>query len=484
MECAKKLTRRAFLQASALAFASALAGCAPPTAEVVRETVVVKETVPVKETVVIKEGSIPVGQGAWAYDPNRPVNDGKPITIKLWSGLDTWRNWFDKWIPAYRTIHPNVKFDHTFTPWAEHIKKVAMAIPSGQGPDIYSFHNTFTTSFVEGGLIEPYPDEWIPLLRQDYDNIDARLVKGKLYYFDLGLMIAAMWYNKKYWAEAGLKEGEYPKTWAEFTEVAKRLTTKDASGRITRVGLALKGYQWDIWQQASYQTGHWFLSPDGKHAYIDTEEGRKCFQMIDDWYHKDQITSPEFPPPREAFGTGQAAMMHAWGWVKGVLDSQYPDIEWGVFRLPTWTGDLKPCVGIHNGDCSPGVNPKSSTEAKAVAFDFLHWLLSNEDAAVEACLFTQQGAVMKRIKDRPELLQNPMINVTLQVLDRTLWVGNVPQRMDELMAKYINDAIENGVPMAQALPALQKELDADIARQPSEYWTVERLYKYAADMHD
>ena len=59
----KAITRRRFLAAvGSLAGSAALAACATPTPQVIKETVVVKETVPVekvvKETVVVKETTV------------------------------------------------------------------------------------------------------------------------------------------------------------------------------------------------------------------------------------------------------------------------------------------------------------------------------------------------------------------------------------------------------------------------------------------
>ena len=489
MDPRKEVTRRAFLWASASTVAGALAGCTLARPQIVKETVivekenVVKETVPVKETVIVEKGSIPVGRGAWAYDPNRPVNEGKASSVKLWSHWKPFSDWFLKWIPAYRTLHPNVTIEHTHIP-SEHFKKLPLAISAGEGPDIYTFHNNHTVKFIESNLIEPYPDEWIPALRQDYDLIDTHLYKGKLYYFDHGLMTSAIWYNRKLWAEAGLKEGEYPTTWAALTEVAKKLTKRDSTGKLTRVGFQPKGDDYSIWYAMRFQQGEWWLTADGKHAHCDTEAGRKAYEQLYAWYHKDRVASIDFPPLYEALGNGQAAMIYSWGWLASYLASQFPKLEWGVFRLPTWSGELAPVYDLNNGDATPCVNAKSSAQAKAIAFDFLRWLLSNEDATTELCLVTSQAPVMKRIKDRAELRANPMIDITLQVIDRTLWVGSWTPELRQLLGKWINEALINGMPPSEALPALQAGVDADIANAPAGYWTVERLYKYASEMHD
>lgn len=50
-----------------------------------------------------------------------------------------------------------------------------------------------------------------------------------------GYAPTAVWYNTDMWESAGLTDADYPQTWDELLEVAKKLTKSDGS----QYGIAL-----------------------------------------------------------------------------------------------------------------------------------------------------------------------------------------------------------------------------------------------------
>jgi len=402
----------------------------------------VKETVVVQQTVAAPAGQkYPVGTNAWAYDPNKPVNDGKPITLKLWNADEKYDKFFKQYATLYSAYHPNVTFEISFTPWGDYWKKLPLAISGGQGPDVFHFHNNFTTQFVDGNLIEPYPDEWIPALKQDFLQIEPHIINGKLYFFDNGLMTSLLFYNTKMWKEAGLTEKDVPKTWADFTAVAKKLTKIDASGKMTVEGFAMNDMTYYVMHPLIFQQGDYLFSADGKSVLVG-DAAKKAVQQLYDWYYTDNISSVDFPAANDSFGTGKAAMVYDWGWYGAYVKQTYPSLEWDVAPIPTWTGNIAPAYDRNNGDATPGVNPKISADRKAVAFDFIHFLLDNEQATIDTDLMTAQGPVMKRIVDRSELKASKITSLSASLLDRTIWPGPFPSTLDDICLKTINDGLK------------------------------------------
>ena len=66
-------------------------------------------------------------------------------------------------------------------------------------------------------------------LDADFNGVSAHVIDGKVYYIDYGIMTGSVYYNKDMWEAAGLTDADYPKTWDEMREVAKKLTIKEGN---------------------------------------------------------------------------------------------------------------------------------------------------------------------------------------------------------------------------------------------------------------
>lgn len=74
----------------------------------------------------------------------------------------------------------------------------------------------------------------------DFNGVSAHVIDGKVYYIDYGIMTGSVYYNKDMWEAAGLTDADYPKTWDEMREVAKKLTIKEGNSFV-QAGLNFNG---------------------------------------------------------------------------------------------------------------------------------------------------------------------------------------------------------------------------------------------------
>jgi len=433
---------------------------------------------PVPPTVAGPTGAkYPVGTNAFAYDPNKPVNDGKPITLTIWDGDSKYTKYFKQYQALYSAYHPNVTFENTSTPWDAYWQKLPLALGAGQGPDLFHFHSDYTVQFVESGWIAPYPAEWIPLLEQDFIGVEKHVIEGNLYYTDNGLMTGSILYNKDMWEAAGLTDNDIPKNWAEFTAVAKKLTKVEGDKTVVE-GFAINGNTPGyLFQALKYQAGGYLFAANGK-TVIAGESAKKAVQQLYDWYYTDKISDITFPSSGESFGTGKAAMTYQWGWFANVMKNTYPSIKYGVFALPTFTGQIAPAVDRTNGDATLGVNAAVSAERKAVAFDFVHFLIDNEDANIQAALMTNQAPVMKRIMDRPELVDNVITKVAAAYIDHTIWPGPIPPNFDSINLATIADGLKANQSVNDIVKAWETKQNENLAAQTKAWWIYERNYAF------
>ena len=169
------------------------------------------------------------------FDPNKLVNDGKPIEIEYW----TWNEGDPAITMAkdYEKIYPNVTIKVVNHPWDDYWTKLPLALKGDNGPAIFNIHNS------QHDLLFPYLapyDIKTEDLQADFTSVDPHIIDGKVYYTDSMINTGNIYYNKKLWQEAGLTDNDIPKTWEQFREVAKKLTKKDGN-KITQASFNWNG---------------------------------------------------------------------------------------------------------------------------------------------------------------------------------------------------------------------------------------------------
>ncbi|MEG2843489.1 MAG: extracellular solute-binding protein, partial [Ruthenibacterium sp.] len=314
------------------------------------------------------------------YDPNMVVNHGEPVTLNIWVPA-AWESFYKKWTEDYQKYHPNVSFEFTITSFEDHWKKVPLAIQSKDGPDLFWMHNDASQIMIPH--MEPLSEEQFPMeqLKNDFLQVESNVIDDKLYYTDLGLMTGVIFYNKDLWTAAGLSDGDIPKTWKQLVEVGKKLTVTDDAGNIQVAGFNTNNAEY-IWVDMLYQQGKWLFAEDNTTVMFTSPEAEKAAQMMYDMYHTEKIGGGTQPKGEEAFANGKAAMIYCWGWASNYFKSNFPDLNYGAFALPTFTEDAV-AYGRNNGDVTLGVSKYSDAAKKEAALNFVQYELCNDDMIIE-----------------------------------------------------------------------------------------------------
>lgn len=412
----------------------------------------------------------PVMGGALQYDPNVPVNGGEEITLNFWVP-SAWEDFYRKWTEEYRKFHPNINFEFSLTSFEDHWNKVPLALQSDLGPDLFWMHNDATQIMIPH--MEPMPESIFPrdALKKDFRQIESNTIDGKLYYTDLGLMTGVIFYNLDMWEEAGLSESDIPLTWDELIEVAKKLTRKDSSGNIQVAGFNMNGAEY-IWNDMVYQQGKWLFADDNKTALFTSEEALNAAQLMSDMYHVHEIGSGTQPRCEEAFANSKAAMIYCWGWATNYFKSNFPNLNYSAFALPGFTDD-DPASGRTNGDVTPGVAKNDDPAKVAAAFDFVLYMMCNDDMIIEYNIFDGMAPTKYSLDNHPSIQEEPVLKVQSKMLDKAIWPGPVPGNYFTDVQNYIGQAvlINNDDPEA-ALAEAQKMVNNNLDGQ--NFVTVEK----------
>ncbi len=166
---------------------------------------------------------------------------GNPIKLSIWGGYPELEPFYNEVTAAYTQQHPNVTFDIVTQELRSFEQKLAATIPSDTASDIIEC-SSYIEKFIEGGFIVPAPDNVVQWDKQSgrYDPaiLSEFTVQDKLYAVPLFVGVPALFYNKQFFADAGIANP--PATLDEMLSMAQKLTKTDSSGKLTRAGVGMR----------------------------------------------------------------------------------------------------------------------------------------------------------------------------------------------------------------------------------------------------
>jgi ABC-type glycerol-3-phosphate transport system substrate-binding protein len=160
-------------------------------------------------------------------------------------------------LAPWRQQHPEIKIVFEHTPYTGYISKVLTRIAGGAAPDIIATEVDYFVTFAVKGVLEdltPYAaSDTTGFNKNDFfpQIIDRFTYQGKLLAVPRDIApFACVFYNKKVFAAAGMPYPADDWTWSDMLRIARDLTKKDETGRVTQYGF----YTW-AWQNFVYGNG-------------------------------------------------------------------------------------------------------------------------------------------------------------------------------------------------------------------------------------
>jgi multiple sugar transport system substrate-binding protein len=268
--------------------------------------------------------------------------------------------------------------------------KITAAIRSGTAPDVVSSFNSYNvgTYCSTGGWIDLGP-----LLKQSH--IDPSIFpaatryytqyKGKRCALPMLADVYGLYYNKVLFRKAGIKSP--PKTMDELTADAKKLTQRDASGKIKVAGFdPLLGFYENVperyitsfggkWQDSK---GHSILGKDS--AWSKWARWQK---NLIDWYGYSKLVrfqtglGDEFSAS-QAFEKGKLAMNLDGEWRAAFIADEHPTLDYGTAPMPVDSAHPELYgSGYINGTI---IGIPKGVKHKSQAWDLVKYLTTNNHA--------------------------------------------------------------------------------------------------------
>ena len=270
----------------------------------------------------------------------------KKVTLSLWNSSQTMVDWYNTdVIPAFKQLHPEVEnVEILYMPIADFTKKLAVALPAGDVPDIMEIEDSWATPYVTAGYFDQNTPELDAILNQMLPEFSGSMTyKGKHYGVPVAPFQELFFYNLDMLKEAGIDT--IPSTIDEVTDAARKMTRYDTMGKIERSGFSLRlggnpsgtaQKFWvlgllpngvDVWEESKTEPGKY-------HAGFDNEGGYNALKLYIDLLYKYKVDDFSSMKDTEAFSKQKTAINMREASSSTVIKKNGPTVNWIAAPMP------------------------------------------------------------------------------------------------------------------------------------------------------
>jgi sn-glycerol 3-phosphate transport system substrate-binding protein len=215
-------------------------------------------------------------------------------------------------------------------------------------------------------------------------------VNNKLYSMPFNTSNPILYYNVNAFREAGLNPNAPPRTFDDIAAAAKKLTKKDASGKVTQYGYSMAIYGWFFEQLLAVSNAQYLNNGNGRDslataATINGPEAQKIVtwwkQMYDDGIlgNYGRTTADT----QKAFDAQQTAMMiESTAGLRARLNAAAGKFELGTGFLPRPSEDMYQKSGTIIGGASLWIFKDRPKAEQDCAWDMVKFLVAPHSQAV------------------------------------------------------------------------------------------------------
>ena len=286
-----------------------------------------------------------------------PKQSGEQINLIWWKTFEDNESVADL-ISQFQSFNKNVTVTFVKKNAEDYEAELVDAIASGRTPDIFSIHNDWLAKHID--KLSPAPEKLINfrLYKETFvDAVSGDFIKdGKIYAIPLSVDALALYYNKDILNSAGVTT--VPKTWDEVVAAVYKITKQTQPGIFDRSGIALGTSQninraVDIVLMLMLQNGTVFYADDLNSVRFDAQQnlpGGEIFNpgaMALEFYtqfaqaaKKTYTWNTRSDQSVDAFVAGRLGLMLSYSYMRPVIQSRGPALNWAVTDLPQIGGNF------------------------------------------------------------------------------------------------------------------------------------------------
>ncbi|MDR2019674.1 MAG: sugar ABC transporter substrate-binding protein [Treponema sp.] len=322
--------------------------------------------------------------GCSRRDQSPAAKNGGPINLKVAVWDLTTTSYYSDLVKAFDESQPNISVEVFDIPAADYTQKLSVMLNGGSNVDAFWIKDGDTTKGLanRGQLADL--SEYVKR-----DNIDLSAFNGLAEAFNMdGKLVAlpahtsyyVLFYNKDIFDKAGIPYPTNDMTWAQWEQLAGRLTSGSGAGKIY-------GAHFHTWQAL---VQNWAVQ-DGKHTIVDMDYSfmKPYYEMV--LRMQDAGIVMDYGSLKagniaytNAFLRGNIAMIPMGFWLaNGIMDRISRgeiQMNWGIAAIPHPEGVP---AGWTVGSVTP-IAINQASKNKDAAWEFLKFVTSEEGAKIYA----------------------------------------------------------------------------------------------------
>lgn len=399
-------------------------------------------------------------------------------TLQFWGTFDD-AQFYNDAITEFSKTNPGVRVIYKAINFEDYEKQLIDSFAAGTGPDVWLMHNTWLPKHAD--KIQPLPQEKLkgenmPLftLREFQDQfVDVAVkdltINGQIYALPIYVDTLALYYNKDLFNTSGI--GLPPKTWEEFNDAVKSLTSFDPRGNISRAGAAIGtaaniNRSTDILTLLMLQSGVKMTDDDQSSATFaksvdGIEVGETALQYYVDFANPSKQVYTWNDGQHysiDAFINGNAAMTFNYSHHIKTIRDKAARFNFGIAPVPQIAG--APVAVNFANYWAPTVSKQSKNQI--TAWKFLVYLSSPRGNAFYVNASNRPSA-------RRDLLEQQKIDPDMgvfatQALSAKSWYQVDSAAIETIFAEMIDDVNFGRASVREALQAAENKISVLMAR--------------------
>ncbi|MCF0144797.1 MAG: extracellular solute-binding protein [Firmicutes bacterium] len=372
-----------------------------------------------------------VGVSFTACGSGSDSGDDKTLTLWIHNDEDSWTQSFNDVVAGYMEANPDVTINIESFPYDEYESKVQTALMSKEGgADIYELWGGWGVDFAPAGVLEAMPEAMQEeILGDAYPATYGALVSDDVLYgmpLEFNIECGGLIVNNNVMKAAGVT---VPTTWDELVAAAEKGTTKKGNK------VQIKGFDfvnWDgvmyLWTSMILSQGDNYLNEDGT-INVTSDAAKKAWEELAGLVTDKQVTTlsglddgSDIEGYQELY-TGEAMMVPRGPWCLAEGQNDFGlkyGKDYSYTAMPFYGSEEK--FAAETG-WSMAVGTGLSEEKKAIAFDFLEYMFSDE-VAMSHNLACGTIPAKKSVAQDPEYVkQFPYAEPLVGILEGSQFIG-------------------------------------------------------------
>ncbi len=260
---------------------------------------------------------------------------------------DIWGRSLKEAIAEFESQNPGIKVTHDPTALGTRDVKFTTAIRGGAGPDVFALDVNPVKQYIANGWVRDI-SEFVEkeggaaFLSDFYPNtLEPVSEDGKIYGIPKNVVAMVLIYNEAMFKDAGVDKA--PATWAEFRDVARKLTkASKAGGPVDQWGatLVLAKACFDLrFSVVLRGFGGDFLDSSWSKSRLDEPVAKEAFDFVTDMILEDKtmppgVTQVDCNGARRLLANRKVAMIFGTMWTLPEVNGMNPDLKaWDVLKM-------------------------------------------------------------------------------------------------------------------------------------------------------